>query len=90
MHREQPAVADIKDNTMSTSRDEIIALIAEDPAIAASSFVRLQIELFKLQKDYESKQAELDSVMLEYCPDEMSKEQMANWEAHQVPMKDNV
>lgn len=30
-----------------------------------------------------SKQAEIDRLMLEFCPAEMSKEQMANWEAHQ-------
>jgi hypothetical protein len=28
-------------------------------------------------------QARLDAVMLEYCPDEMTPEQLANWGAHQ-------
>lgn len=30
-----------------------------------------------------SLQAEIDRLMLEFCPDEMTKEQMENWEKHQ-------
>lgn len=30
------------------------------------------------------KQARIDSLMLEYCPDEMTSEQVENWAAHQV------
>lgn len=30
-------------------------------------------------------EAKLDAVMLEYCPGEMTPEQVANWEAHQRP-----
>lgn len=30
-------------------------------------------------------QARLDEVMLEYCPDEMTCEQKANWAKHQAP-----
>lgn len=36
-----------------------------------------------LLKALNAKQAELDRVMLEYCPDEMSAEQKANWAKHQ-------
>ncbi len=33
-------------------------------------------------------QAKIDALMLEYCPDEMTPEQLANWERHQsVAMK---
>lgn len=31
-------------------------------------------------------QAKLDAVMLEYCPDEMTEEQTAEWERHQRPL----
>lgn len=31
------------------------------------------------------KQAVIDRLMLEYCPDEMNEVQVANWAAHQVP-----
>ena len=31
-------------------------------------------------------QAKIDALMLEYCPDEMTPEQRANWAAHQRPV----
>ena len=31
-------------------------------------------------------QAQLDALMLEYCPDEMTAEQKANWARHQRPV----
>lgn len=34
--------------------------------------------------DYLALEAKLDAVMLEYCPDEMTEEQKANWAAHQA------
>jgi len=30
-------------------------------------------------------QAKIDELMLEYCPDEMTEEQMENWGKHQQP-----
>jgi len=33
----------------------------------------------------ESLQAKIDALMLEYCPDEMTKEQLTNWAEHQAP-----
>lgn len=35
-----------------------------------------------------AKQAKIDALMLEYCPDEMTPEQIAEWEAHQKPSPD--
>ena len=35
-------------------------------------------------KEIESLQAKIDSLMLEYCPNEMTKDQIDNWEKHQV------
>lgn len=34
----------------------------------------------------EALEAKIDALMLEYCPDEMSAEQKANWAAHQRPV----
>lgn len=31
-----------------------------------------------------SMQAQIDALMLEYCPDEMTPEQLAEWQRHQV------
>lgn len=33
-------------------------------------------------------QAKLDALMLEYCPDEMTPEQLSNWERRQRPVSD--
>lgn len=38
-----------------------------------------------LQKELASKQAKIDSLMLEYCPDEMTVEQTDEWARHQKP-----
>jgi len=35
-----------------------------------------------------AKQARIDELMLEYCPDEMTPEQIENWKRHQVPAID--
>jgi hypothetical protein len=37
----------------------------------------------ELRKDAASKQAKIDALMLEYCPDEMTPEQLGEWEKHQ-------
>ena len=34
----------------------------------------------------DSLQAKIDALMLEYCPDEMTEEQIAEWEKHQKPV----
>lgn len=38
----------------------------------------------ELEQEIQSKQAKIDSLMIEHCPDEMTKEQMDNWGKHQV------
>lgn len=45
----------------------------------------LQREINQLRKDLEALQAKIDRLMLEYCPEEMTEEQKANWAKHQVP-----
>ncbi len=42
-------------------------------------------EIESLHRQLAAKQAEVDALMLEYCPSEMSQEQLANWAAHQRP-----
>lgn len=41
-----------------------------------------------LELQLAAKQAEIDALMLEYCPNEMTEEQKAEWAAHQVPISD--
>lgn len=38
----------------------------------------------QLRAEVADKQATIDRLMLEYCPDEMTQEQMKEWEAHLV------
>jgi len=36
-----------------------------------------------LHLQLEAKQAEIDRLMLEFCPEEMTEEQVNNWKQHQ-------
>lgn len=49
------------------------------------SYEELQEENTRLKREMGALQAELDRVMLEFCPNEMTKEQLARWEACQRP-----
>lgn len=42
-------------------------------------------EIERLRRALASKQAEIDALMLEHCPDEMTPEQRAEWGRHQRP-----
>ena len=42
----------------------------------------------RAEADAAAKQARIDELMLEYCPDEMTPEQIENWKRHQVPAID--
>lgn len=55
-------------------------IAAANPAVIHS----LLAELDEARKDASSKQARIDALMLEYCPDEMTAEQIADWGAAQV------
>ena len=41
------------------------------------------------QPSTDALQCKIDNLMLEYCPDEMTKEQIENWGKHQVPSKNS-
>ena len=38
----------------------------------------------ELERDLAAKQAEIDRLMMEHCPEEMTAEQRAAWAKHQV------
>jgi hypothetical protein len=40
----------------------------------------------KLERTVNSQQAKIDRLMLEYCPDEMTDEQLVEWAKHQKPV----
>lgn len=44
----------------------------------------------ELEMTIEAMQAKIDSLMLEYCPEEMTEGQMANWAEHQKLVKEII
>lgn len=50
----------------------------------------LRAALLQYEKNEDAKQARIDALMLEFCPDEMTEEQLANWAAHQRAVKGGV
>lgn len=48
---------------------------------------KYQTQIDELKAEVVSKQATIDSLMLEYCPDEMTQSQMDEWASHQAPVK---
>lgn len=40
-------------------------------------------EVRELRAESAAKQAKIDALMLEYCPNEMTEDQIAEWESHQ-------
>jgi len=39
----------------------------------------------ELERQLASKQAEVDALMLEFCPEELTREQVEEWAKHQKP-----
>lgn len=46
-------------------------------------------ELAEAKRQLEAKQAVIDRLMLEYCPEEMSVEQIVNWSNHQRALEND-
>lgn len=47
----------------------------------------LEQQLEQKEIELQAKQAQIDELMLEYCPSEMSVTQIDEWEQHQKPVK---
>jgi len=64
---------------MSSRTEELETLIQNSsPQYLAQKF-------FELETMVNTLQAQVDALMLEYCPDEMTDDQVRNWGKHQVP-----
>ena len=50
---------------------------------------RLKHENLLLKRTIGSMQAKIDSLMIEFCPEDMTREQWAEWGRHQRPVKDS-
>jgi len=50
----------------------------------SAAFDKQQVALDRNSEQLAAKQAKIDALMFEYCPIEMSLEQIARWKKHQV------
>jgi hypothetical protein len=66
-------------NLAADTRDKMNALCDMAAELAA-----LKAEARRTAEEVSSKQAKIDSLMMEYCPDEMTAEQIEEWGKHQV------
>jgi hypothetical protein len=61
-----------------------------DRDVTGDKFVYcLASEVESLRQQLAAKQAEIDVLMLEHCPDEMTEEQLDNYDAHQKPVSES-
>lgn len=62
----------------------------DDVVQATELVVRAQFanHIQRLEAENEARQAKIDALMLEFCPAEMSREQVIRWAQHQVASPD--
>jgi len=65
----------------------IKALHTLETALKLSTNLAEQVS--ELKKKNESLQCKIDQLMIEFCPEEMDKEQFDNWAKNQVPSPNN-
>lgn len=68
--------------------DQLTHLESIDDSVTDAAITMLEAmgnELAQCQKELASKQAKIDSLMLEYCPDEMTEAQFSKWGECQMP-----
>jgi len=67
---------------LSIFHDDVLEVY--DAADKPDGLLFMYVELVKqLEKECEHRQYLIDSLMIEHCPDDMTKAQMNNWEKHQ-------
>ena len=54
-----------------------------EEARAVKEFIDMKERAERAEAELAAKQAHIDRLMLEYCPDEMTATQMAEWASHQ-------
>ena len=77
---------DSVDGMAHQSAIEIIIDLEKELAACSAAFDRQQEMLDRNAEQIASKQAQIDRLMMEYCPEEMSPEQKAEWKKHQRPL----
>ena len=83
----------LKDETKKPTYCSVVAkldydILEAELAACSAAFDRQQEMLDRNAEQIASKQAQIDRLMMEYCPEEMSPEQKAEWEKYQQPVKE--
>jgi len=77
--------SDIVDRLRTVQEIRLAAKTMLDAARRARwQFANQDAEIAELRAALAAAEAKIDALMLEYCPDEMTEEQTANWARHQV------
>ena len=69
----------------TTSWPEWYGIEGNTQVVPASDYDALADRVEAVERDAASKQARIDALMLEYCPDEMTPDQREEWARHQKP-----
>jgi len=80
-----PCRAEIQAQTAATDIHSC-SYYCDRPACIKAQRAELLAELDKARKSDSAKQAKIDALMFEYCPDEMTTEQTDEWAKHQRPV----
>lgn len=76
---------------MLESLDYYIEFAAKTKRFSDVGFYkRVKQKLLDLESEIHYKQALIDELMFEHCPDEMTKEQIEEWEKNQVVSKNQI
>lgn len=59
---------------------------SDDGRETGHQFIPVGYMMHRAANEIEAKQAKIDALMLEYCPDEMTPAQLQNWASHQKPV----
>jgi hypothetical protein len=81
---------------VAVQRDDVYSLLQEEIAsshklvhklqMAMQANLELSVQVEHLKRELGSKQADIDRLMLEYCPEEMTTSQLEEWGKNQVPV----
>ena len=77
------AISDLVEKALQAYNDIDEGEHLEEDVVAQLLFDSAE-SLEEQQKQIADQQSKIDSLMLEYCSNEMTKDQVANWEKHQV------
>lgn len=74
------SIMDCVDSAINATKREEMYAYKEAAALAIE----------QLEREAHAKQAHIDRLMLEYCPDEMTPEQVEEWGRHQRAVPDSL